>query len=166
MLNLGYNNRVAIINLSYASVEYRDLQEERIEKFIVGHGLGVSLLEEYDRPSVGSRSDSTICLMTGPLTATGFPMANRLTIVFKSPLTGTIAWINIGGYDASSLKQVGLDGVIIQGRSETPAYMLINSSQVTIHEAAKVWGAGCNRECKLAKATAQRCSCIGNWACW
>jgi aldehyde:ferredoxin oxidoreductase len=69
-------------------------------------------------------------------------MANRLTLVFRSPLTGAIAWANTGGYAASELKKAGFDAIVVTGASREPVYLLVDSGRVELVEASGIWGLG------------------------
>ena len=73
------------------------------------------------------------------LTGTAAPTAGRGHAVFKSPLTGTIGSANSGGRWAKVLKSAGCDALVIRGAAGTPVYISI-SEQVTIHDAADLWG--------------------------
>ena len=87
----GYANRVAWIDLSSGSVDYRPIDESDACHYIGGRGLGVKYLFDNgpDVDPVGP--DNLLCLMTGPLTGTETSMSGRIAVVTKSPLTGTCA---------------------------------------------------------------------------
>lgn len=78
-------------------------------------------------------------MFAGPLIGTGIPLANRLTMVFHSPLTNTIAYANTGGYLATSLKKAGFDGIILVGESGKPVYILVKNGTVNIEDASFLW---------------------------
>ncbi|BAA79181.2 tungsten-containing aldehyde ferredoxin oxidoreductase [Aeropyrum pernix K1] len=131
----GYNCRVALVNLNKLRIEAVDLDPEALEYFPGGRALGVALLY-----NLLGRYDSPLVLATSPLVGSGFVMANRLTIVFKSPLTGTIAWANTGGYVSPALKKAGFDALVIVGRSREPHYLLIEDGSVDLLPAEDLWG--------------------------
>lgn len=139
---LGYNNKVASVDLSSHSVSYLTLDPEVYRMFLGGRGLGVALLSNHHARLDPLAKDSVLCMMTGPLTGSGFPMANRLTFVFRSPLTGTVAWANTGGYAGYELKSCGLDGILVKGASDVPVYLLVEGSGVKIIDASTLWGLG------------------------
>ena len=76
------------------------------------------------------------------MTGTDFPLANRLTFIFRSPQTRTLAWANTGGYIAAELKNGGLDGLVLVGRAETPVYLHVKGTSITINCARALWGKG------------------------
>ncbi len=135
----GYNGRIAVVRLSEDSVEYVEPGEELLRGFLGGRGLGVAIMYRHGRGIEPLAERSLLCVMVGPLTGSGFPLANRLTLVFRSPLTGTIAWTNTGGYAGAELKSAGFDGLVIQGASERPCYLLVSEERVEIRDASSLW---------------------------
>nr|WP_315990944.1 aldehyde ferredoxin oxidoreductase N-terminal domain-containing protein [Desulforamulus aquiferis] len=57
-----------------------------------------------------------------------------------SPLSNTYSFSLCGGHLAPEIKFAGYDGIIIEGASETPVYLWIDNDQVTIRDAAHLWG--------------------------
>ena len=133
----GYRRKIAVVDLSNQSVNYDSVSEEDLYKFVGGRGYGVrSLMNWHARGA----PDSTIGMFVGPMTGTGIPLANRLTLVFRSPLTKTVAYANTGGYAGTALKLAGLDGVIATGQSKSPKYLFLKNEQVSIEDALGIWG--------------------------
>ncbi|MCL5067924.1 MAG: hypothetical protein M1368_06190 [Thaumarchaeota archaeon] len=66
-----------------------------------GKGYGAKcLVDRHAKSTAGSY----IGMFVEPMTGTGIPLANRLALVFKSPITGTVAYANTGGYAGTALK--------------------------------------------------------------
>ncbi len=61
-------------------------------------------------------------------------------VVTKSPLSGTIASSNSGGFWGTELKRAGYDLIIVEGKSDKPCYIYINDNTVQIKDAKKYWG--------------------------
>jgi len=61
-------------------------------------------------------------------------------VVTQSPLSGTIASSNSGGFWGAELKHAGYDILIIEGKSAKPCYLLIQDDKVKLKDAAKYWG--------------------------
>jgi aldehyde:ferredoxin oxidoreductase len=61
-------------------------------------------------------------------------------VVTKSPLTGTVASSNSGGFWGSELKRAGFDLIAVEGKSEKPCYVLIKDGDAEIRDAEKYWG--------------------------
>jgi aldehyde:ferredoxin oxidoreductase len=66
--------------------------------------------------------------------------AAKFCAVFKSPLTGIWGESQCGGHFAPQPKRARYDIVIIQGRSNTPVYIIIEDENVEIRDAAHLWG--------------------------
>jgi aldehyde:ferredoxin oxidoreductase len=134
----GYNGKLAIVDLTLGTVEFESLPTEELEKFIGGRGIGAKFLWDIRKRGKEDPRDF-IGIFVGPLTATGIPLANRVTIVFHSPLTNTVAYCNTGGYAGTALKLSGLDGIIVRGNSDAPKYLLVKKGSVSVQDAQAIW---------------------------
>jgi aldehyde:ferredoxin oxidoreductase len=76
----------------------------------------------------------------GPLCGTSAPTAARLSVISRSPLTGTIYDCSAGGRFAWRLKAAGLDCLAITGKSPEPVVLAIRSDTVEILPAGHLWG--------------------------
>ena len=140
------------MDLSKNAVEYEDMDERIAESFIGGRGYGVKRLYDHNPKLEPYSEESWIGLYTGPVTGTAMPLANRLTIVFRSPLTRTIAYANTGGYAAAALKLAGFDGIEITGKSQTPKYILAKDGRLDLLDASSLWGRGASECIRILKA--------------
>ena len=61
-------------------------------------------------------------------------------VVTKSPLTGTVASSNSGGYFPCELKYSGFDMIIIEGKADQPLYLKIHNQHAELADAAHLWG--------------------------
>jgi aldehyde:ferredoxin oxidoreductase len=61
-------------------------------------------------------------------------------VVAKSPLTGTWTQANSGGFWAPDFKRTGYDGVIFQGASKKPVYLVCEDGKAELRDASKLWG--------------------------
>jgi aldehyde:ferredoxin oxidoreductase len=61
-------------------------------------------------------------------------------VVAKSPLTGTWADSNSGGFFGPELKVAGYDGVFFSGISAKPVYLWISSGKAELRDASSLWG--------------------------
>ncbi|MCF7955451.1 MAG: aldehyde ferredoxin oxidoreductase family protein, partial [Phycisphaerae bacterium] len=64
----------------------------------------------------------------------------RYMVVTKSPLSGTIASSNSGGFFGAELKKAGYDLVIFEGKAPKPCYLSIKDDAVELCDAAACWG--------------------------
>jgi aldehyde:ferredoxin oxidoreductase len=96
----------------------------------------------------------------GPLCGTTAPTAARLTVVSRSPLTGTIYDCSAGGRFAWRLKSAGLDALIITGKSDKPVLLDIAGVKESLQPAQSLWGKGVH-ETVASLAEKGSVSCIG-----
>ena len=136
----GYANKIAWVDLSEKKVEYLEVDEEDALKFIGGRGLGGRILMKNCVGKDPLSPENILAIMTGPLTGGDAPMANRITAVTRSPLTGAFADSHCGGYAGPALKLAKLDGIVLTGASEEPVYLVAKNGAVTIENAGKLWG--------------------------
>ncbi|TCS84535.1 aldehyde ferredoxin oxidoreductase family protein [Tepidibacillus fermentans] len=136
----GYLNKVAWINLTDGTIEYKEIAEEDARKYIGGRGLGVKYVFD-NGPLVDPLSpDNLLTILTGPTTGTQVTMGNRLAVVTKSPLTGTITNSHMGGWAGSRIRWAGFDGFAIKGKADKPVYLFVEDGKVEIHDASDLWG--------------------------
>jgi aldehyde:ferredoxin oxidoreductase len=98
------------------------------------------LAREIDPAIEPFRAENKLIFATGPLTGTQAPTSGRYMVVTKSPLSGTVASSNSGGFWGVQLKRAGYDLLIIEGKSDKPCYIYINNDIVEIRSAEKYWG--------------------------
>lgn len=132
----GYNGKILRVNLSEKTVKFEPLDIKEAQKFIGGRGLGTKILMDEVDPGVDALSpENKLLFVTGPLTGTSTPTGGRYMVVTKSPLTGTVACSNSGGYWGAELKFAGYDAIIIEGKADTPVYINIVDDKVEIKDA-------------------------------
>lgn len=137
----GYCGKTLRVNLTTQTVATEPLDPALATKFIGGRGLGSYLFSQEVDPKIDPFSpDNKLIFATGPLTGTTAPTGGRYMVVTKSPLSGTIASSNSGGFWGAELKHAGYDIIIIEGKSAKPCYLLIQDDKVKLKDAAKYWG--------------------------
>lgn len=137
----GYCSKLLRVNLSTREVRQENLDIELAKKFIGGRGLGTYLLSREISPDIDAlSSENKIMFVTGPLTGTQAPTSARYMVVTKSPLSGTVASSNSGGFWGPELKRAGFDLIIVEGKSSKPCYISIRDNHVEIKSAEKYWG--------------------------
>ena len=147
----GFTNRIAWVDLSAGQIDYRGVSEEDAKKYIGARGLGVKYVFE-NGPQVDPFSpENILCIMNGPLTGTDVNMSGRLAVVTKSPLTGTVADAHMGGWTAAKLKWAGFDGLVFRGKADKPTYAYVEDGQITLHDAADLWGKGVHETLKILR---------------
>ncbi len=173
----GFANRMAHVDLTAGTVEYKGVPEEWALKYIGARGLGVRYMLE-NGPEVDPLSpDNLLCFMNGPLTGTAANMSGRMAIVTKSPLTGTVTDSHQGGWSAARLRWAGFDGLLFKGKSDKPVYAYVEDGAVELRDASEVWGKGIHETIKHFKqkygekdltviAIGQAGENLVRYACW
>ena len=162
----GYCGKLLRINLGSGRITTEPIDPSIARKFIGGRGLGTYYLSREISPTVDPLSpDNKLIVAAGPLTGSTMPAVGRYMVVTKSPLTGTVASSNAGGFFGPELKFAGYDMVILEGKAAKPSYILISDAKVEIRDASAYWGKlvgettdALKAECAERKA---RVMCIG-----
>ena len=137
----GYSGKLLRVNLSTGQIDQENLDMELAMKFVGGRGLATYYLAQEIEPEVEPfDSANKIIFATGPLTGSQAPTGGRYMVVTKSPLSGTIASSNSGGFWGAELKRAGYDLIIVEGKSDKPCYIYINDNTAEIKDAKKYWG--------------------------
>ncbi len=137
----GYAGKILRINLTDKTITSEDLDLDTAKRFVGGRGLGTYFLSKEIDPTVEPLSEQNkIIFATGPLTGSQAPTAARYMVVTKSPLSGTVASSNSGGFWGPQLKHAGYDMVIVEGASAEPCYIYIKDQAVEIRDATALWG--------------------------
>jgi len=140
-MTTAYMGKVLVVDLTLAKVKEEQLKERLYRDFIGGVGLGVRLLYERQPGKVDPLGEENILgFMPGLLGGTAVPGSSRLTVVSKSPLTGGWGDASVGGYIAPEIKQAGYDGILVQGISPRPVYLLLYQGKAELRDAFHLWG--------------------------
>lgn len=139
----GNMGKILRVNLSESKFSEESPSEETYRKFVGGVGLATKyLLDELKAGIDPLGPENKLIFMTGPLCGTIAPSAGRYGVIAKSPLTGIWGHANAGGYWGPELKRAGYDGIIFEGISPEPVYLLIEDGKVEILDAKDLWGKG------------------------
>lgn len=129
------------INLTSKSITTEAIDEQLIRHYIGGRGLGSKYLVSEIDPTVDPLApENKLIFANGMLTGSAAPTAGRYMLVTKSPLTGGIASSNSGGSFGVELSKAGYMVCIIEGKAESPVYILIQDERVEIRDALPFWG--------------------------
>ena len=137
----GLMGKILRVNLTESKVSEEAIPENTAKMYLGGGGLATKYL--YDEVKKGTDPlgpENELIFMTGPLTGTSCPSAGRYSVVAKSPLTGTWAQANSGGFWAPDFKRTGYDGVIFQGISKKPVYLVCEDGKAELRDASHLWG--------------------------
>lgn len=137
----GYMGKVLRVNLTDRTIKVEPLDLEVAQKYLGARGLGVKIMMDEVPVNVDPLSDENkFIIATGALTGAPVPTSGRYMVITKSPLTGTIAIANSGGYWGANFKATGHDAIIFEGRGDKPVYLYIEDDNVEIKDASHLWG--------------------------
>jgi len=137
----GYQGTVLRVDLTAGTVKKEQLNLDDAVKFLGGRGLGTKMLiDEIDANVDALSPENKLIFAAGPLTGTNTPTGGRYMVITKSPLTGTVASSNSGGFFGAEMKFAGYDMIVLEGKSEKPVYLNIVDDEVEIKDASGLWG--------------------------
>ena len=137
----GYAGKIGWIDFTGGTVRVEELEKETAKKYVGGKALGASLLLHHLKPKTDPYDpDNVLIFITGPLSGTNFPAASRSAVITKSPMTGTFLDSYCGGFFGPHLKRAGFDALIIKGKAEQRAYILVDEGKISIETADHLWG--------------------------
>jgi aldehyde:ferredoxin oxidoreductase len=137
----GWHGKLLRVDLTAGTCKTEALNAQWAKEYLGGRGLASKYLVEEVAAEVDPLSPKNKLIMaTGPLTGTYGAANGRYMVVTKSPLTGTIASSNSGGYFPSELRYAGYDMIIFEGKSKHPCYLQIHNDQVELVGAVHLWG--------------------------
>jgi aldehyde:ferredoxin oxidoreductase len=134
----GWTGKILEIDLARGTARREEIPREFLESYLGGRGLGVRLMRGFHRLDPLD-PEMPLIFATGPLCGTAAPTAARLSVVSRSPLTGTIYDCSAGGRFAWRLKAAGVDVVRITGRSAFPVVVALTPDGAEILPAGELW---------------------------
>jgi aldehyde:ferredoxin oxidoreductase len=140
MLN-AFVGKILRVNLTSREIRTEDLNPLWARQTLGGAGLATRFLFDLTAPGIDPLGpENVLIFMTGALTGTPSASASRYSVVAKSPQTGYWGQSNSGGFFGPALKWSGFDGVIFEGVSPEPVYLIINNGEAELHNANHLWG--------------------------
>ena len=144
----AWHGKMLVVDLSAGRVRIEDIPEETLRTWLGGRGLGVHLMKDFITLDPFDERMPLI-FAVGPLCGTPAPTSSRMSVVSRSPLTGTVFDSSVGGTFPLKLKQAGFDAVMVTGKAPDPVYLDISNGRAVIKEASWLWGQGCIEVNKL-----------------
>ena len=140
----GYAGRILEVDLSREKTRLVELDDEVLEAFIGGRGLGAYLLmREFHGEWEGLDPLSPrnpLYFLTGPLT--GYYPGVKLLVTAKSPQSNGIVGSVLSSEVAIELRAAGLDGLVVRGAAKSPVYVYVENGEAEIRDAEHLWGLG------------------------
>lgn len=137
----GWQGKLLRVDLTAGTCKTEKLNEQWAMEYLGGRGLGSKYYTEEVDPTVDPFSpENKLIMAAGPLTGTYGAANGRYMVITKSPLTGTIACSNSGGYFPCELRYAGYDMIIFEGKAEYPSYLQVFDDKVQLVGAVHLWG--------------------------
>ena len=138
---MSWKRKILRVNLTDGSCIAEDLNMQWANDYLGQRGLATKyLVEEIDPTCDALGTENKLIMATGPLTGTMASTGGRYSVITKSPLTGTVACSNSGGFFGNEMKNAGWDMVIFEGKSPEPVYLSIENDKAELRSAAQLWG--------------------------
>ena len=133
--------RILRVDLNNKELFEEEIPEEMVRIYLGGRGLADRYLFDELKPGIDPLGpENKLIFMSGLLSGTPSPSAGRYSVVAKSPLTNIWAQSNSGGRWGADLKHSGFDGIIFEGSSEVPVYLVMDDGNVNLQSASDIWG--------------------------
>ena len=138
----GFHDHVARVDLSSEDVQYESVDDDDAKKYIGARGLGVKYVFDQGPDVDPEGPENLLAFTNGPLTGSQVTMSGRIAICTKSPLTGTVTDSHHGGWSGARLKWAGFDGLLFEGKADSPVYAVVEDGEVELRDASHLWGQG------------------------
>ena len=133
--------KILRVDLSQGRLWEEETRLDWAQQYLGGAGLATRYLYDLAPPDIDPFGpENPLIFMTGLLTGTASASASRYSVVGHSPLTGIWGHANSGGSFGPALKFSGFDGIIVQGISPDPVYLLIVDEKAEQRAAEGLWG--------------------------
>jgi aldehyde:ferredoxin oxidoreductase len=137
----GFYNRILFIDLTRRRFRVETPDEKVLSSVLGGKGLASHLLLTLNPPMVDPLSpENHLIFSTGPACGSLVWGSSRYGVFTKSPQTGFYSESYAGGRVPEAMDAAGYDAVVIEGKSNTPAVLVVDPHGVAFHDADALWG--------------------------
>lgn len=140
----GYAGRILRVDLSSGDIGELPTADYAND-FLGGRGIATRIYwEEVSCEVKPFDPENRLVFITGPLAGVPGLAGSRWQICGKSPATSPdlFCYSNLGGRWGAQLKFAGFDGIIIQGISQKPVYLLVDEGKAELRAGSHLWGKG------------------------
>jgi len=139
-MGLTTGNKLTI-DLENGAASIEPLDPAFARKYIGGRGFTSRLNYDLNPKEVDPLSpENTLVIAPGALSGSPAFSSARFVAGARSPLTGIFGDANGGGFWGAHLRRAGFSAVILKGKAENPVFIRIDDQDVSIHDAAHLWG--------------------------
>ena len=144
--------KILRVDLTNGKISEEFPDETILKTYLGGAGLATwYLINETEKGIDPLGADNKLIFMTGPLTGTPSPSTGRYSVVAKSPLTGIWGQANSAGFWGRDLKRSGFDGIIFEGISPKPVYLVTEDGKAELKDASHLWGKNTSETTRIIK---------------
>ncbi len=137
----GFYSQILVVDLTDQGFAVETVDEEILQAFLGGKGLGSYLLSKFNPPRIDPFSpENHVVFATGPACGSIVWGSSRYGVFTKSPQTGLYSESYSGGRVPEAIDATGYDALIIKGRSPVPTVLAIRPGEVVFHKAGDIWG--------------------------
>ena len=144
-MSAGFTGKILRINLTDRTTS--TLDTSKYEEYGGGIGMGTAVFWDLveDKTIDAFDPKNVITVMGSPLSGTlsGLGAAGRTEVNGIGPQAYPIPWFNrsnFGGRYGGEVKCAGWDGLVIEGKSDSPVWINIVNDCVTFEDAGYLWG--------------------------
>ncbi len=160
-----FTGRFLKVNLSSGNSSIGEVTTADKNSFIGGRGLGINYLYNNLKPGIDALSPSNkLIFAAGVLGGSVAPGFSRWMVITKSPSTGTYMRSVCGGNFGAALKNEKYEYLVVEGKSSSASYILIDGKDVKVMDASDLWGLDTEKtQQRLQKiyGSKARIACIG-----
>ncbi|MES0349865.1 MAG: aldehyde ferredoxin oxidoreductase family protein, partial [Desulfobacteria bacterium] len=133
--------RILFVDVSRRRFRVETTDEKVLSGVLGGKGLASHLLLTLNPPMVDPLSpENHLIFSTGPACGSLVWGSSRYGVFTKSPQTGFYSESYAGGRVPEAMDAAGYDAVVIEGKSNTPAVLVVDPHGVAFHDAGDLWG--------------------------
>jgi aldehyde:ferredoxin oxidoreductase len=129
------------VNLTNGKINIEEFSAELAAACLGGLGFNTTVLYEQIASGVDPLGPANIlALSCGLLTGTSAPASSRIHVSARSPLSGLMGSSNAGGLVGVQLRSLGIQSIVIRGKSDHPVYLRLDEGGAEIADATSLWG--------------------------
>ncbi|MDP7514291.1 MAG: aldehyde ferredoxin oxidoreductase family protein [Dehalococcoidia bacterium] len=137
----GVAGKILRVDLTDRKITVDEPEEEFYRMYLGGAGIvSYYLLKEVPQGIDALSPENKFIYALGPMGGLAMPGATRACVGAKSPLTGGYSKSEVGGFVPMEIKKAGYDAIIVEGKADSPVYLLITDDGVDIKDASHLWG--------------------------
>ena len=137
----GFYGRILFVDVSRRRFRVETPDGKVLSSVLGGKGLASHLLLTLNPPMVDPLSpENHLIFSTGPACGSLVWGSSRYGVFTKSPQTGFYSESYAGGRVPEAMDAAGYDAIVIEGKSNAPAVLVVDPHGVAFHDAGDLWG--------------------------